>query len=173
MGFIPWLTDKIKEFGMVDHSTHLSKNFSIREFEKSQTALRKNIPNKMGPVELMAARLLAEKVLQPVRDHFGPTSVSSGFRSNKLNKEIGGSKTSQHRFGEAADIEVPGVSNYDLAVWIRDNLTFDQLILEAYEPGEPNSGWVHVSYRRGINRKEALTAEFVNDNAQYSVGLTK
>lgn len=174
MAFTDWFKQKARVFGMVDHSTRLSKNFTITEFEKSQTALRKGIPNQMGPAELSAARALARNVLQPVRNQFGPTTVSSGYRSNELNNAIGGSDSSQHTKGEAADIEVPGLSNYDLAVWIRDNLDYDQLILEAYTPGVPNSGWVHVSYRSdGKNRRENLTATFINRKAHYSFGLVK
>lgn len=174
MAFTDWFRKKAKVFGMTDHSTHLSKNFTIGEFEKSQTALRHGIPNQMGPVELAAARELAKAVLQPVRDQHGVTVINSGFRSEALNTRLGGSKNSQHMLGEAADIEVPGMSNYDLAVWIRDNLDYDQLILEAYQPGEHNSGWVHVSYRAdGANRKENLTATFIDGKAHYSFGLVK
>ena len=75
-----------------------------------------------------------------------------------LNKAIGGSERSQHCKGEAVDIEVPGTSNYEVAKYIRDNLDFDQLILEFYTPGIPDSGWVHVSYKSEGNRKQVLTA---------------
>lgn len=158
----------------INKSTHLSRNFSIREFEASQTASRHGIMNKMNDEQIARARVLAEKVLQPIRDHFGVTVITSGFRGEELNRRIGGSKNSQHMSGEAADIRVPGVSNYDLAVWIRDNLDYDQLILEAYNPGEINSGWVHVSYTTSRrNRKENLTATFINGRANYSIGLVK
>ena len=59
--------------------------------------------------------------------------------------------------GQAADFEVPGVSNHELAAWVRDNLDYDQLILEFYTPGQPNSGWVHCSIKAEGNRKMALT----------------
>jgi len=78
-----------------------------------------------------------------VRDKFGPVIISSGYRSKELNAAIGGSVTSQHSIGEAADFEVPGLDNKKLADWIKDNLKFDQLILEFYKDGDPNSGWVH------------------------------
>lgn len=82
-----------------------------------------------------------------MRDHFAkPVTVSSGYRSPKVNAKAGGASTSQHVRGQAADMEIPGVSNYEVALWISKNLDFDQLILEFYTPGEPNSGWVHVSY---------------------------
>ena len=86
-----------------------------------------------------------------------PFAPNSGYRSVELNKAIGGSVTSQHTLGEAVDIELPGVSNYDLAVWIAANLYFDQLILEDYTPGKPNSGWVHVSLKAFDNRTNVLT----------------
>jgi len=80
---------------------------------------------------------------------------------------IGGSSLSQHTRGEAADFEVPGVPNLEVARWIRDNLVFDQLILEFYRPGQPNSGWVHCSYRIDRARREALTYA----GRQYHKGL--
>ena len=115
---------------------------------------------------------LCENVLQPIREHFGTTTINSGFRGDILNRRIGGAKKSQHRFGEAADIEVPGVSNYDLAKWIKDNLHFDQLILEYHTPGTPNSGWVHVSFQNArVNRKTTLTAVKQHSRTAYKVGL--
>lgn len=139
----------------------LSENFNMVEFTKSQTAERRNIKNIPGPAEIAALQSLVTEVLQPVRDHFKrPMSINSGYRSPELNAAIGGARTSQHTKGQAADIEIPGVANYDLAVWIAENLDFDQLILEFYDPAEgPNSGWVHVSYvDKGSNRKQRLTA---------------
>lgn len=113
---------------------------------------------------------LCTEILEPIRDHFGvPFRPNSGFRSEKLNREIGGSSRSQHCLGEAVDIEIPGVSNFDLAQWINENLEFDQLILECYRPGEPKSGWVHVSLKAegDENRMAALTYS----NRTYIEGL--
>jgi len=109
----------------------LSENFSLQELLKSQTAERKGISNKPDdPAHITNLQTLCEKVLQPVRDHYGsPVIINSGFRCKKLNKAIGSSSKSQHTRGEAADIEVPGVSNKHLAEYIKDNLPFDQLIL--------------------------------------------
>ncbi|WP_292486529.1 D-Ala-D-Ala carboxypeptidase family metallohydrolase [Methanohalobium sp.] len=150
----------------------LSENFTLSEFTKSQTAERKGIDNNPSEVEIHAMKEVAQNVLQPARDHFGPIIVTSGYRSPELNKAIGGSSTSQHRFGEAADIESIRVSNLKLAEWIRDNLEFDQLILEFVTPGDPTSGWVHVSYKSdGDNRKEVLTAKKVSGSVQYVYGL--
>ena len=150
----------------------LSKNFSMAEFTKSQTAERKGIDNTPQGEHLEAAKALFENVVQKVRDHFGPTVINSGYRSPELNAAVGGSATSQHCHGEAADIEVPGVANADLANWIVDNTDFDQVILEFYTPGIPDSGWVHVSYKAdGSNRGKPMTASRVNGKTVYSVGI--
>jgi hypothetical protein len=150
----------------------LSENFTLAEYTKSQTASRKGIDNTPGDEHLESARALFENVAQKVRDHFGPTIITSGYRSPALNEAIGGSATSQHSKGEAADLEVPGVATAEVAQWISDNLDYDQLILEFYTPGETNSGWVHVSYKAdGSNRNQNLTAAKVNGKTEYSHGL--
>ena len=116
--------------------------------------------------------MLCEFVLEPVRANFKrPVNVSSGYRSPAVNAMVGGSKTSDHCNGEAADIEIFGVSNYDLAVWIRDNLEYKQLILEFYTPGEPSSGWVHVSYSKNNNIKKTMTAIRQQGKTIYRPGL--
>ncbi len=136
----------------------LSKNFSLAEMTKSQTALRKGIDNTPTEEEIAKLKLLCKHVLQPVRNHFGkPVTINSGFRCLKLNRAVGSKSTSQHRKGEAADIEIPGVSNKRLATWIKKNLDFDQLILEFYSEDDPRAGWVHVSYVGEDNRKSVLT----------------
>ena len=150
----------------------LSKNFSLTEFTKSQTALRLDIDNTPGQEHLDNAFELFDKVVQPVRNNFGPTTINSGYRGPDLNQAVGGSTRSQHCRGEAADIEVPGVANYSLAKWIEDNLDYDQLILEFYTPGIADSGWVHVSYtQHGENRKQSLTAMKENGKTVYKTGL--
>jgi uncharacterized protein YcbK (DUF882 family) len=97
----------------------LSENFTLHELTKSETALRKGLDNEPGEEELKNLTLLTEKILQPVREHFGPTKVNSGFRHPDVNSAVGGSKTSDHCKGMAADIEVPGVANADLAQYFR------------------------------------------------------
>ena len=150
----------------------LSKNFTMAEFIKSDTANRLNIDNTPEGQHLEAAKALFENVVQKVRDHFGPTVLNSGYRSPDLNEAVRGSKTSQHCKGEAADIEVPGVANADVANWIVDNLDFDQVILEFYTPGIPDSGWVHVSYKAdGTNRKSILTASRIDGKTVYTNGI--
>jgi zinc D-Ala-D-Ala carboxypeptidase len=151
---------------------NLTKNFTLAEMTKSETALRHDMDNTPGEQEISALKLLAEKVLQPVRDHFGKgVKVNSGFRHPEVNAKVGGSKTSDHCRGQAADIEIPGVPNADLAAWIRDNLEFRQLILEFYTPGVPDSGWVHVSYVAEDNKKQVLTAYKKNGKTVYEPGL--
>ena len=106
-----------------------------------------------------------------IRDHFGVTVINSGKRGPSLNEAVGGSSKSQHCKGEAVDIECPGTSNYAVANWIEQNLDFDQLILEFYTPGIPDSGWVHVSYKSEGNRKSILTAMKENGKTVYKPGL--
>jgi zinc D-Ala-D-Ala carboxypeptidase len=149
----------------------LSENFTMAEFTKSQTAERKGIDNTPEGEHLEAAKALFENVVQKVRDHFGPTVINSGYRSPELNEAVGGSSRSQHCKGQAADIECPGTANADLANWIVENLDFDQVILEFYTPGIPDSGWVHVSYNTEGNRKSILTATRVDGKTVYSEGI--
>lgn len=152
--------------------TQLTKNFSLSEMIKSETALRHGLDNTPGEKETEALKLLAEKVLQPVRDHFAKgVKVNSGFRHPEVNAKVGGSKTSDHCKGQAADIEIPGVANADLAEWIKDNLEYTQLILEFYTPGIPDSGWVHVSYDPANLKKQVLTATKQNGKTVYLPGL--
>ena len=135
-----------------------SEHFSLEEMTKSQTGARKGIDNTPPPEVVENLKLLCENVLEKVRIHFGrPVIVNSGYRGPKLNKAIGGVKNSQHLTGQAADIEVPGVDNSVLFCWIRDNLVFDQVILEFHKKGVPDSGWVHVSWNTKGNRKQAIT----------------
>ena len=149
----------------------LSQNFTLQEYIKSQTALRQGIDNMPNEQHLEKAKLLFENVVQPVRDNFGVTVINSGYRGPELNEAVGGSDKSQHCKGEAVDIECPGVPNYDVAKWIHDNLDYDQLILEFYTPGIPDSGWVHVSYKEDANRKSVLTAMKEDGKTVYKAGL--
>jgi hypothetical protein len=136
----------------------LSANFSLDEFTASATAERERIANSPNAVQIAAMKLLCAKVLEPLRAHFGqPVRITSGFRSPRLCLAVGSTTGSQHAKGEAADIEITGIDNLTVAMFIRDRLPYDQLILENYVRGHPNSGWVHVSYRDGRLRKETLT----------------
>ena len=146
----------------------LSKNFTLSELTKSQTAVRKNIKNEPSTAHVENLIHLAETVLQPIRDHFGkPVVISSGYRSPELCEAIGSSSKSQHARGEPADFEIMGVDNMQLAMWINKNTDFDQLILEFYEPGDPNSGWVHCSAVREGSRAQVLKASKVEGRTKY------
>ena len=105
----------------------LSQNFTLAEMIKSQTAERKGINNNPNEDNIENLQRLCEHILQPVREHYGKVvSVSSGFRSPELCVAIGSSVTSQHASGQAADFEIYGVSNKELADYIADNLDFSQ-----------------------------------------------
>ena len=152
--------------------TQLTKNFSLAEMVKSETALRHDMDNTPGPEETNNLLNLCANVLQPVRDHYGKgVKVNSGFRHPEVNAKVGGSKTSDHCRGMAADIEIPGVPNADLATYIRDHLQFTQLILEFYTPGIPDSGWVHVSYDGENLKKQVMTATKKDGKTVYLPGL--
>ena len=146
----------------------LSKNFSLEELTKSQTATRKGIDNTPSPEHQENLKLLCEAVLQPVRDHFSRVvSVSSGYRSPELCEAIGSKSTSQHARGEAADFEIFGISNKVLADYINETLHYDQLILEYWNESDPNSGWVHCSFSEGNNRKQYLRAYKEDGKTKY------
>ena len=152
--------------------TQLTRNFSLHELTKSETAMRHDLDNTPGPVEIANLTTLAGKVLQPIRDHFAKgVHVSSGFRHPNVNAKVGSSRTSDHTKGMAADFEIPGVPNYELAEWVKDNLEFTQLILEFYSPGIPDSGWVHVSYDPGNLKKQVMTAVKKDGKTVYLPGL--
>ena len=137
----------------------LSKNFSLLELIKSQTAERKGIDNTPSTEHQENLKLLCTSILQPIRDHFSRVvSVSSGYRSPELCTAIGSKITSQHARGEAADFEIFGLSNKTLADYIDSELHYDQLILEYWKESDPNSGWVHCSFSAGNNRKQYLKA---------------
>ena len=147
----------------------LTENFSLNELTKSQTAERKGIDNTPSAEHQENLKSLCEMILQPIRDHFGQVvSVSSGYRSPELCVAIGSSTQSQHARGEAADFEIFGISNKELADYIDQNLDYDQLILEYWKgEDEPNSGWVHCSYTNGNNRKQYLRAYKENGSTKY------
>ena len=150
----------------------LSKNFSLSEMTKSDTAARKGIENTPTDQHKESMKLLCDKILQPVREHFAKSvRVTSGYRSEALCEAIGSSKTSQHAKGQAADFEITGIDNKELAEWIIDNLDYDQIILEFYTEGDANSGWVHCSYKMHDNRKQVLRASRKDGKTHYTKGL--
>ena len=146
----------------------LSKHFTLEEMEKSQTATRKGIKNKAGSGEIKNLGDLCYEVLEPVRVKFDkPVTITSGYRSPELSEAIGSKATSQHCLGQAVDFEIAGVSNLEVALWLTNNVNFDQCILEFWKEGEPNSGWIHVSFHEGSNRKQVLTYS----GGEYKNGL--
>jgi len=150
----------------------LTANFSLAEMIKSETALRYDMDNTPGPQEIENLRLLCEQVLQPIRDAYQRgIKVNSGYRAPDVNAKVGGSRTSDHCKGQAADIEIPGVANYDLAKYISDYFNFTQVILEFYTPGIPDSGWVDVSYDPANLKRQVLTAMRENGKTVYKPGL--
>lgn len=150
----------------------LSDNFWLSEFTRSQTASRKGIDNIPDQEAIDNLQNLCYNCLQKIRDHFGKAiRISSGYRSPELNVAIGGSKTSSHCRGEAADFEIYGISNFKLAEWCMNNLEFDQLILE-YPGDDLNDGWIHISYKSAKhNRNQVLTATRENSKTVYKKGL--
>ena len=158
----------------VSPDMQLSEHFKLNEFTKSETAIRKRIDNTPGPAHASNLQKVCEKILEPVRRHYGkPVRINSGYRGPALNAAVGGSSKSQHCNGEAVDFEIDGLANPELAKWASENCDFDQIILEFYDPKEgPNSGWVHASYTStGTNRKQKLTAVTVNGKTVYKPGF--
>ena len=152
----------------------LSQHFSYQEFIKSQTAARKGIKNEPDDAQLYSMKMVCMNILEPIRTTFErPVIITSGFRSPELCVAIGSSTNSQHAKGEAADFEIPGVDNRELALWIKSELEYDQLILEFYKDNEPTSGWIHCSYTEGMPRKQFLHAFREEGKTKYKPILGK
>jgi hypothetical protein len=149
----------------------LSAHLDLSEVIRSESAKRNGISNMPIALHIENFKLLAEKVFEPVRLHFGcPIHISSGYRSIELNKCIGGSLTSQHCSGEAIDIDMDGspsgVTNKMVFDYIKDNLVWDQMIWEFGD--SKNADWIHVSYEStGKQRKQLLRAVRVNGKTTY------
>jgi len=150
----------------------LSKNLSLDEVIYSQTALRRNIDNTPTEEHIENLKYVAEKIFQPIREHFGvPIYVSSGYRSKDLNEAIGGSPRSFHSHGMALDLDQDGrnkgVSNADVFYFIKDNLQFTELIWEFGTKNNPN--WVHVAIAPGREEeKNTKIAQKINNRTTYS-----
>jgi len=148
----------------------LSDNLSLKEVTKSATAIKHGISNEPSIEHLENLKAIAENIFQPIRNHFGvPIAVTSGYRSEELNKRIGGSLTSQHSKGEALDLDADvygQVTNKEIFEYILDHIDFDQLIWEFGTDQDPD--WVHVSYKRKErNRGEVLKAIRTNGKVRY------
>lgn len=146
----------------------LSKNLSLSEMTKSNTAKRKGISNQPTEDHMENMIDLANVIFQPIRNHFGvPIHISSGYRSEELNKAINGSKSSQHCKGEAIDIDMDyksGPSNAEVFNFIKDNLDFDQLIWEFGD--ENNPSWVHVSYDTDFGQRKQMLVAYKNSKGK-------
>jgi len=129
----------------------MSDDFTFKEYIHSDTANRLGISNVPDAEQVARAKQLFMKVVQPIRDKYGPVQITSGFRNKKLNDAVGGVSDSQHITGEAVDLKINVVDHYQVCQWIQNNLIFDQLILEP--------GWIHVSYSTVKNRRETLTVK--------------
>jgi hypothetical protein len=139
----------------------ISPNLNLAEITRSDTAKRHGIDNTPTAEHLENFKLLADKVFEPIREHFKtPIFISSGYRSQALNSFIKGSLSSQHCKGQAIDIDMDGsngeVTNRMVFDFIKNKLDFDQLIWEFGTDFNPD--WVHVSYVKGKNRKQKLKA---------------
>ena len=148
----------------------LSENLDLSEVIRSESAKRSGIDNMPTEKHLESLKLLATNIFQPIREHFGtPIHISSGYRSEKLNRLVPGtSLTSQHCLGEAIDIDMDGtaIKNSEIFKYIKDNLNFDQLIWEFGD--DTNPSWVHVSYKaNGKQRKQILRAIKKNGDTKY------
>lgn len=139
---------------------YLSKNFSLRELTHSQGAERRGIDNTPPPEVVEALTALCVNILEPLRAAVGPVTVTSGYRAPALNRAVGGSRSSQHCLGQAADCECFAISTKALAEKVIElGLPFDQLIIEFARDDDPSAGWVHVSHKReGGNRGQVLRA---------------
>jgi len=148
----------------------LTENLSLAEVIYSATALRKEIVNEPTVTHLINLKAVANNIFQPCRDYFGkPLAVTSGYRSKALNDLIGGAKSSQHCKGEALDLDAQvfgGFTNLELFLYIKDHLSFDQLIGE-FPDNMGEYAWVHCSYKEEGNRGEVLVAYKADGETRY------
>ena len=149
----------------------LSKYATLDECSRSVTASRLGIDNN-PPLEVRDnLREICSKVFDPCREFVGgPLAIASGYRCPKLNKAVGGSKTSEHMLGQALDIDCDtfgNKTNAELFYFIKDNLDFNQLIWEFGTDKNPE--WVHVSYSRLHNKKKVIKATKVKGKTIYTI----
>lgn len=149
---------------------NISKNITYKEGTKSNTAIKHGISNDPTDDHLINMKIVAEKIFQPLREHFRVSiGVSSFYRSADLNAKIGGAKASQHLKGQAMDIDADIynkkvivddepvlLTNKMIFDWIVANVDFDTIIWEFGDGNNP--AWIHVSYVEGSNRRRKLKA---------------
>lgn len=158
-----WLS--LQSSSVADINMNLTTNFQLKEFVVSSTADRLGIDNTPTPGEIENLRTLCKQILQPARDALGPLKITSGFRSAALNLAVGGSSNSDHRKGFAADVVPVNVGTKELAVWVKENCKFDQIILEFGTLQNPN--WIHLS-AEPRNREEVLRATSSSNGTVYA-----
>jgi len=152
----------------------ISKHITYSEGIRSNLAKRLDISNEPNEDQLVRMKLVAEKVFEPAREHFDvPIYISSFFRSSALNKVLGGAKGSQHMANNGAAIDLDcdvygGITNKELFDYIKDNLIFDQVILEAVNDNG-TGGWVHVSFKEQGNRNQVLKMTRINGKTTYEI----
>ncbi|NPV12899.1 MAG: peptidase M15 [Ignavibacteria bacterium] len=149
---------------------NISKHLTYKEVTYSQTAIKNNIDNTPNEKQLSNIKLAADKIFEPLREWVGgPIYISSCFRSDKLNKKIGGANSSQHLANNGAAFDIDDTYGYktnkEMFHYILDNLEFDQLIWEFGNDNNPD--WVHFSYNEGKNRKETLRSKMVDGKTVY------
>ena len=148
----------------------MTQSFSIRELTYSDTAIRLGIDNTPTDEILKNLQNVIQFILEPISNNFdSQTMITSGYRSPALCQAIGSKPTSQHTLGMAVDFEILGTPNKEVSDWIVNHLDFDQCILEFWKPEQPNSGWVHCSYKTSGNRKMYLKAYSANGRTVYEV----
>lgn len=142
----------------------LSKHFKFSEFIRSATAAVKKIDNTPSLEVVSNLQQLCIHVLEPLREHFNcPITISSGYRCPALNTAVGGSKTSQHMTGEAADIHIPDeATGKRWFLWMMDNLHFDQLIWEKSTPSSIHH-WIHVSFKQSGKQRQQVIKDLVKN----------
>lgn len=149
----------------------ISKHISYKEGIKSNTAMRLNIDNSPGEYHLGNMNAIALNIFEPLREWVGgPIKINSFYRSVALNKAIGGSSRSQHCEGRAMDVDdtFRYKTNAEMYKYIKENLSFDQMIWEFGTDKNPD--WVHISYvSEEQNRNRCLKATRVNGKAMYSI----
>jgi len=148
----------------------MTQSFSIRELTYSDTAIRLGIDNTPTDEILKNLQNVIQFILEPISNNFdSQIMITSGYRSPALCQAIGSKPTSQHTLGMAVDFEILGTPNKEVSDWIVNHLDFDQCILEFWKPEQPNSGWVHCSYKTSGNRKMYLKAYTSNGRTVYEV----
>jgi zinc D-Ala-D-Ala carboxypeptidase len=153
------------------HDFSLTTNFTFLQFIQSPTARRKKIDN-WPDSPIIAARLkgLCVNILEPLQAQFGKVNINSGYRCPALNKAVGSTaKHSNHLDGYAADIHINGIDNRKLAMWVRDNMVYRELLLEFHHNDAPESGWVHVAY--AIDNSNGKKTGTIRKNKKYAVGI--